>query len=147
MKFRVHWNDGMLSIIEGNDIEDACHRAGIGRDTIEGVESFERITNDDLAFVAFLDRGDKYVIIPVTSYDTYWKGVLVYAQKERPCIRVVLDEKRRHLELIANGDKSEYGDFMVFAHCDSDELERCVVDHIQKYGNYASRERNGRQHH
>ncbi len=44
-KFRLHWLGGKKEIIEGNDIADAFHRAGIGNGSLPAVDWYEEIKN------------------------------------------------------------------------------------------------------
>lgn len=43
-KFRLHWLDGKVELVEGYDIADACRRAGIGNGALPALDYYEEVT-------------------------------------------------------------------------------------------------------
>jgi hypothetical protein len=43
-QFILHWLDGKTEVIEGNSIEDAFNRAGIGAGALRALDYYEMVT-------------------------------------------------------------------------------------------------------
>ena len=48
-KFKLHWPDGKVEVVEGHDIADAFTRAGYGAGAIRALDYYEMV-EDDLGF-------------------------------------------------------------------------------------------------
>ena len=45
-KYKLHWLDGKIEIIEGENAVDAFNRAGIGRGALAALDYYEEIEED-----------------------------------------------------------------------------------------------------
>ena len=46
-KFRLHWLHGKVQVVEGDDIADACRKAGIGNGALPALDYYEEIKEPD----------------------------------------------------------------------------------------------------
>ena len=46
-KFKIYWLAGKPTIVQGEDIADACRRGGIGGGAVRAIDFYEEITDLD----------------------------------------------------------------------------------------------------
>lgn len=45
--FKLHWKMGEIEIVQGEDIADACRRAGIGHGALAALDHWEEVTRNE----------------------------------------------------------------------------------------------------